>query len=322
LRPGFSQTAKQVIESKEAEGNILAVKYYRESVSSLGIKNDDVILQINKDGFKGPEIDKTHSRLRILTIGDSCTFGTIEKFTYPRVLEGELRRLGKKVEVVNGGVEGYGPRNVLLRIEEFKALRPEITTIYIGWNALYFESHAVNPWEEYFYSIKLFKMAYEKLHGLIVDQQKSAIIAYKKAKHPDKNASELKRLEGYVPSFIKDVAQIVTEMESVGSKVVLVTLPGLFSMDESPTEQALKVGHLPDFTNNPYVLAKMSEQYNIALRGLAERRGLQIIDLEIWSKTALQPRDTYFFDSVHLYAKGQDKIGVYMASELVSALRR
>lgn len=322
LRPGFSQTAKQVIEAKEAAGNIIAVKYYRESVSSLGIKNDDVILQINKDGFKGPEIDKTHSRLRILTIGDSCTFGTIEKFTYPRTLERELRRLGKKVEVVNGGVKGYSPRNVLFRIEEFKALKPEIITIYIGWNALYRERQAVDSakLEKYFYSIRLFEMAYDQFYSAVVGRQKAALAAYKKAKHPDKRAYELRKLEAFVPSFMPEVEQIVREMQSVGSSVVIVTLPGLYVMHENPTERALKVGHLPAFTDNPFVLAKMSEQYNIALRKLAEQRGLGVIDLEEWSEAALKPRDAYFFDSVHLYDEGQEMIGRYMARELMPFL--
>jgi hypothetical protein len=96
----------------------------------------------------------------------------------------------------------------------------------------------------------------------------------------------------------------------------LVTLPGLYAMDEEPSDLALQVGHLPTFTDNPYVLAKMSEQYNIALRNLAAQRGLLVIDLEQWSKTALQPRDQYFFDSVHLYEEGQAMIGLYMAQEL------
>ena len=78
----------------------------------------------------------------------------------------------------------------------------------------------------------------------------------------------------------------------------------------------MKIGHLPTFTDNPYVLAKMSEGYNAELRKLATREGLQLIDLDAWSHHALTPRDEYFSDSVHLYEDGQEMIGSYIVGEL------
>jgi lysophospholipase L1-like esterase len=106
-------------------------------------------------------------------------------------------------------------------------------------------------------------------------------------------------------------------MQSVGSRVVLVTLPGLYIMEEHFSDRALKIGHLPTFTANPYVLAKLTAQYNIALRTLAARHGLQLIDLEEWSTAAFQPRDMFFTDAVHLTEDGQEMIGKYMAQELI-----
>ena len=49
---------------------------------------------------------------------------------------------------------------------------------------------------------------------------------------------------------------------------------------------------------------------------MAQHSGLQVIDLEKWSAVALQPRDKYFFDSVHLYEEGQAMIGMEIAAEL------
>ena len=214
------------------------------------------------DGFKGPDIDKTHSRVRILTIGDSCTFGTMfDDYSYPRALERELGRLGKSVEVVNAGVEGYGPANVLGRIEEFKALRPEITTIYIGWNALYAEPESYGA-EYYLKSVRLFRKAYGKVREKIFGRTEMALEAYSKPKHIQRDAPEVSALDGFTPPFMTDLETIVKEMRVAGSEVVLLTLPGLFVMDEEPSPQALKVGHLPTFTDNPYVLAKISEEYN------------------------------------------------------------
>ena len=317
LRPGFSMTMEEVIEEKKRSGKVLAAQYYTKRIEELSLTKNDVFMRINRDGFRGPEIDTTHSRLRILTLGDSCTFGTFESYSYSRTLEGELRTRGSNAEVINGGVEGYSPQHVLARIDEFKALRPEVTTLYLGWNALFNEQFSK---ESAFYSIRLFKTGYQIIRRAWADPQKEALKQYHKPKHPDRESVEVKDLKSYAPSFMDDIEQIVREMQAAGSLVVLLTLPGLYTMEEEPTLRALEVGHLPPFTDNPYVLAKMTEQYNMALRRLAKEVGLQIIDLEGWSQTALQPREDYFFDSVHLYEEGQKMIGEYMAQELLGTL--
>jgi hypothetical protein len=138
LRPGNTLTLQQAIEAKDRTGRILAVAYLKERGAKLNIEPAETIFQINQDGFKGPELAKTHSRLRILALGDSCTFGSLfDKYLYPRTLERELRNRGIETEVVNAGVENYTAGNVLRRIEQLKALQPEIVIIYIGWNNLF-----------------------------------------------------------------------------------------------------------------------------------------------------------------------------------------
>lgn len=323
LRPGFSETLEQAIEAAKQKGEILREKLLRELLeagSELGIAGDTLVYAINQDGFKGPEIDHQHTRLRILCIGDSCTFGSpLDEYTYPRTMERELRGAGHDVEVVNGGVQGYSPRNVLFRLDEFKALRPEITTIYIGWNQLFGRSEAeALGGDGNLYSLKIIRSLYRRATRA---PQTQALEAYNKPKNPDRDAPEVKRLDAYVPSFMDQVEEIVKEMQSAGGLVLLVTLPGIYSMDEEPSQASLEKGHVPDFTDNPYVLARMAERYNAALRELAERNGLQVIDLEKWARTALQPREGFFFDSVHLYDKGQVMIGEYMARAVTSAVK-
>jgi lysophospholipase L1-like esterase len=311
-KPGYSATINQIMVAKRNANKVLADKLIEDRV---------VKLQVQRDGFKGPEIDKTHSKLRILTIGDSCTFGTMfDEYSYPRTLERELNRLGKAVEVINAGVEGYAPANVLGRIDEFKALRPEITTIYIGWNALYAEPASYGV-EYYLKSVRLFRKAYEKGREKIVGRTEMALEAYRKPKHARRDAPEVLALDGFQPIFMADLEKIITEMRASGSEVVLITLPGLFIMDEEPSPQALKVGHLPTFTDNPYVLAKISMEYNKRIRRLAKSEDLLLIDLEEWSRESLKPRDQFFFDSVHVYEEGQMRIGQYLAEQLLPIVK-
>jgi len=320
-KAGYSATIDQIIQAKKHSGKVLGENLLKQRAAELKIEPNAVVMRINADGFKGPDIDKTHSRVRILTIGDSCTFGTMfDEYSYPRTLERELSRLGNAVEVINAGVEGYGPSNVLGRIQEFKALRPEITTIYIGWNVLYAEPESYGV-EYYLKSVRLFRRAYEKAREKIFGRTEMALEAYSKPKHVERDASEVRALDEFTPTFMSELEMIVKEMRAGGSEVVLLTLPGLFVMDEEPSPQALKVGHLPTFTDNPYVLAKISMEYNKRIRRLAKSEDLLLIDLEEWSRESLKPRDQFFFDSVHVYEEGQMRIGQYLAEQLLPMVK-
>jgi lysophospholipase L1-like esterase len=321
LRPGYRMTLRQVVDAKARTGRTLAVDYLTQRAAVLNIAPDETVISINRDGFKGPEIDKGHSHFRILTIGDSCTFGSLfDEYSYPRQLERELRRRGFDAEVINAGVEGYTVRNVLMRLDEYKKLRPDLVTIYLGWNNLYGAKPLVGL-ARYAYTYRFVLRAFRKLRTA-EGSPTNALEQYNKPKHVDINAPEVRSLEGYVPPFIDDLEQIISEFQAAKAKVAIVTLPGLFTMSEQPSARALQSGHLPLFTDNPYVLARLYEQYNVALRQLAQKRGLQVIDLDLWSKRALSPRDAYFFDSVHLYEEGQEKVGIYMAGEILNALDR
>jgi lysophospholipase L1-like esterase len=92
-------------------------------------------------------------------------------------------------------------------------------------------------------------------------------------------------------------------------------------MDEAPDARALAKGHLPVFTDNPYVLARMVERYNDSLRELARARGLTLVDLDAWGRKALEPRAEHFFDAVHLYERGQRLIGLHLAATLAPGIR-
>jgi hypothetical protein len=108
----------------------------------------------------------------------------------------------------------------------------------------------------------------------------------------------------------------VDEMQAAGSRVVLVTLPGLYASDRDPSPRALEIGHLPAFTDNPFVLARMAERYNDQLRRLASERGLGLVDLDSWCRQELRPADEHFVDSVHLDERSQERAGTFLAQAL------
>ncbi len=320
LRPGYRASMEQLVAEKRLAGRELGARVLQTSIENWN-PGGKAIFRINGDGFKGPELDKTHARPRILALGDSTTFG-IGGRDYPRRMEADLNRRGIPIEVVNGGVEGYFPRNLFYEIERYKALKPEIVTLYIGWNSLFSHVPWKDAWENRLRAVWLYKRASRTLRAIAGDRQAFAMKMYNRSLKPDLSSPDVQSLHDYIPPFLVRIERIIDEFQSVGSDVVLVTLPGLFTMSETPSAKALKIGHLPEFTENPYVLAKLMERYNAALRTLADKRGLAVIDLEEWSAKALRPREDYFTDSIHLTRKGLEMIGAFMADQLAGKVKK
>ena len=93
--------------------------------------------RINADGLRGPEPDRPRRRIRVLCLGDSCTFGyapgVTDAVTYPATLGRKLDAV--RFEVINGGMPGFGSLDCLdfLLYKGFE-LEPDIVVILAGWN--------------------------------------------------------------------------------------------------------------------------------------------------------------------------------------------
>jgi lysophospholipase L1-like esterase len=324
LRPGYRASFAEMLAQKRAAGRSLTVRHMEEAGPRLGIAPDETAVEVNAHGFRGPALDASGGRARILALGDSCTFGSplSERYPYARALERELVARGHAVEVVNGGVEGYSPDDVLARIDELRALRPRIVTIYLGWNALYRDSYLddARGARRYLHSARMLSRALAALRARIRDRREAAVRELERPKRPDRAASDVRLADVYVPPFLADVARIVDAMQAAGSQVVILTLPGLYATDREPSPRALELGHLPTFTDNPFVLARMAERTNEALRALARERSLALVDLERWGNEALAPPDEHFIDSVHLDEPSQVRLGERLADAIAPLL--
>jgi lysophospholipase L1-like esterase len=319
LRPGLAMTLGEARELMRKEGFVLSQQALERGARTLGVPDDEVIFRTNAEGYKGPALDPSGRRPRVLAIGDSCTFGTLfDHFTWPRSAERELARLGAPAEVVNAGVNGYSPANALARLGEFRALAPRAAVVYIGWNALFGDSRAV---EGRMFALQRAARTVRSLWWMRgKTAQEIALAAYHRPKRPVPDAPEVAALAGYRPAFLADVEALARGLGEGGTQVFLATLPGLYVRDVAPTPRALEFGHLPQFTDNPYVVAAMAEGANAGLRELAQRLGVGLVDLDAWSRSALVPRDAFFVDSVHLTEQGQERIGVEVARALAPRL--
>lgn len=89
------------------------------------------LVRFNDVGCRGPELEAPGSRRRLVVIGDSLVLAAnvSEESTFPAQLEA---RLGGEVEVVNAGLESYGPDQALLRLErDFDRLDPDAVLLVL-----------------------------------------------------------------------------------------------------------------------------------------------------------------------------------------------
>jgi lysophospholipase L1-like esterase len=104
---------------------------------------------LSRDGFRTHELAPKHAGVyRILALGDSCTFGQLQRGDlygyianpYPLVLEKLLAdRVGPgRFEVFNAGIPGYNSyQGLMLLRSKLRDLDPDLITVRFGWNDLF-----------------------------------------------------------------------------------------------------------------------------------------------------------------------------------------
>ena len=95
--------------------------------------------KINSLGLRGDEIEPASDKIRIVGLGNSCTFGwrTEENKIYLRQLEKLINSdtTLPQVEIINAGIPGYTSfQGQRFFIEEISSLKPDLVLMMFGWN--------------------------------------------------------------------------------------------------------------------------------------------------------------------------------------------
>lgn len=95
--------------------------------------------RINKKGLRGPEIELEKKGLRLLALGNSCTFGwgVKQNAIWTSLLEQTIKKLPEyqNFEVINAGVPGYSSHQGNIYFEnELLKYKPDVVLIMFGWN--------------------------------------------------------------------------------------------------------------------------------------------------------------------------------------------
>ncbi len=95
--------------------------------------------RIDSYGLRGDEIPPKSNKIRIIALGNSCTFGwgMADSDTYEKQLEGMVNGDTSlpQVEVINAGIPGYSSfQGRRFYVSDISRLKPDIVLIMFAWN--------------------------------------------------------------------------------------------------------------------------------------------------------------------------------------------
>ncbi|MBI2360837.1 MAG: hypothetical protein HYV04_18350 [Deltaproteobacteria bacterium] len=102
-----------------------------------GLDGRPVKIQINSQGFRGPEIKKNPAQ-RIVFLGDSVVFngGVGQEETFISLIEESFRKDGRDVEIINGGTTDVGVDQYALQVQSdrLRDLKPDLIAVGLFLN--------------------------------------------------------------------------------------------------------------------------------------------------------------------------------------------
>lgn len=223
-------------------------------------------------------------RPRVLSLGDSCTFGVrlAEDETYPALLS------ARGVETMNAGVPGHNSFSGWrwLRASRLLESRPKLVTVYYGWN----DHWRAAASEKTFAGIRRWAV-HSRLASLLLRFQASLWDTESPVFSRMRWAAQVP-----LPQFKDNLRGIIGEARSAGAQVVLITAPAEPRLAEAGKGwfASHSLGELADH-----------EKYVAAVRETAAQTGVGLVDLAA-EMEARRDRDPhrFFLDPMHLNAAG------------------
>jgi lysophospholipase L1-like esterase len=251
--------------------------------------------KLSSDGFRTHEIAPRRDGVyRILSLGDSCTFGILMRGKYfgyvrnpyPLALEKLLAdRVGPgRFEVFNAGVPGYNSYHGLMLLRgKLRDLEPDLITVRYGWND-HFLSEAppgASPFRE---SDNRLVVALEDLAlrtALYPFVRRLAFeLRARRGQSPDALRETFARQTQWsptvpLPDYEHNLRRIVEIGRSRGAQVWLLTSPH----NPSPSDASRDFMAFNNKISYDEMIA-IHEQYNEATRRVGRELGVPVMDMD------------------------------------------
>jgi lysophospholipase L1-like esterase len=259
---------------------------------------------LNRAGFRSREFEpKRAGVLRILALGDSCTYGILSapEWTfyhipepYPQLLERfAAERLGSgKLEVLNAGVPGYTSfHGVMLLRSKLRGLEPDVITVRYGWNDHFVQvlpstASYREPQNAFVLGVQDLLLR-TSLYGFF---RRLGLEIQARGEGRGQATPTFELPSEWSPSipgqvYRHNLRRIVALGRAQGARVWLLTSPHAFVVDANQgrygdfpmsAQQLLQFNGIPSFER----LIEIHDDYNQALREVASELGAPVVDMD------------------------------------------
>ena len=252
---------------------------------------------LNRAGFRSREFtSKPPGVFRVLSLGDSCTFGIVDDPTFRYIPEPYPQRLERLVaeragrgqlEVLNAGVAGYNSfQGLMLLRSKLRGLEPDLITVRFGWNDHFMSAEDSSGYREPDSALALGLqdlMLRTSLYGFFrrLNFELQALRAGGNPPPPKALPTE------WIPNipledYEHDLRRIVALGRARGAEVWLLTSPHAFVIDSIRGQQdkspklVLAFNAIPSFDR----LIEIHDSYNHATREIGAELRVPVIDMD------------------------------------------
>lgn len=284
---------------------------YRKNVPGDYLLNEKAKMHINSLGFRGPEIVIPKTKPRIFMTGGSSTLGADndDDKTYPSLVQKILKDEYKKdVEIVNAGVGGMNIKEIYYFLKnEILDLKPDMITVYSGYNNWNTKSRAGTGWRSQVFKIKLFFLSKSLL--LCTLNEKLYLMKGKQVDAVWYNPGTAEKIlndKKIWDDFKLYLEKVCEAANARNVRLVLITQP-LYLTSVNPKT----------FWEDERLWKKHYEISNNLIRSTAKHYYLECIDAaDVVDRLYQKDKDRMFVDVVHLTDYGNRVIAEIIAQKL------
>jgi lysophospholipase L1-like esterase len=258
----------------------------------------DGVYEIDSSGLRDREFSKrkNENTIRIICMGNSCTFGWMIKQdqTYPKILERMLREKYPhlKVEVINAGITGYSSfQGKRFLQDNIIGLQPDIITIDFGWNDQWPAASNIEDKNQ-----KLPNQWILDLQDLLLRTEVYKFMKYvvfEFMSHPKEKQVSITKSRVSLVDFRNNLEEMIGFCRSSNSKVILLASP---------------IGHKEIYIENrQYKLVyEVHQAYNQVVRKVANEMQVPLVDIAKDFEDNPEYYDRGVF--IHFNAKGSEAV--------------
>jgi lysophospholipase L1-like esterase len=309
--------------AKQRFGEVKATYYVKHPVLGKVLKPNFVrtgkngSMRINSYGFRGEEFTKLPSAdvVRFFVLGDSVVFGgngvEDEGGIWPEALQRELNNLstGKRVEIINAGVPGWGSFQVLWNFENrILDFKPQIVLIYAMPGEISGVVKKDKPAKVAGMGSINVLQGWHKKNSIFYDLLK---LNTKELRADTAAGTFVTFPETAQQGFYNSYQKLVRACKKNGVVPVLITAAHPFRKDQ-PLEKQMQLFKAPFYGLGLDGAYQAFAALNGALKQLAEDEDVLFVDLE----NSLPITGTTFLDNIHFAPDGHRSASKFLAAQL------